>query len=280
MAAVGFDLGSFLKTLQKKLTAGERMKATTRLAPALATATLLAAGAADAALLNGFTDASNNTSVFISVVERNATNQVLRNLVIDTGARTLATFAGTPWSTTAAQETQILNFLATAGATSIVRFNIGGALNDQSFSTDLQGFLTTGAAIGPGPTSFSQLGSSITNIDTFIQSTGAGTFNANGILAANSAINPGWHNNSWGNDVGGGIETNNEVLFGANSQLVGWKTDASFEIIRSLLGPVRSDRLTGDISFGAAVVPVPAAVWLMGSAIGLLGVIRRRSQTA
>ncbi len=254
------------------------MKVTTRLAPVLATATIFAAGAADAALLNGFTDFSSNTSVFISVVERNSTNQVLRNLVIDTGTRTLASFAATPWSTTTAQEAQILSFLASAASGSFVRFNIGGALNDQSFSTDLQGFLTTGSAIGPGIASFSQLGSSITNIDTFIGSANGGVFNGAGVLAANSAINPGWHNFSWGNDVGGGIETNNAVVFGANSQLVGWKTNESFEIIRSVLGPVRSDFLTGDISFGAAVVPVPAAVWLLGSAVGLLGVIRRRSQ--
>lgn len=239
----------------------------------VATALLLTAGAADAALLNGFSDASNNTSVFISVVERNAVNQVLRNLVIDTGSRAADVFAGTGWSTTAAQEAQILNFIASS--TGIVRFNIGGALNDQSFSTFNQGFLTTGSANGPAVDNFAQLGTAITNIDTFIGDTAGGTFNAAGVLFAGAAIDPGWHNIAWGNDVGGGIETNNEVLFGANSVVTGWKTDENFAIIRSNLGPVRSNLLTGDITFGT-VVPVPAAVWLMGSALGLLGIARRR----
>jgi hypothetical protein len=248
-----------------------------KLVPMLAATGLLVAGTAEAALLNGFSDASNNTSVFISIVERNATNQVLRNLVIDTGARTLATFAGTPWSTTAAQETQILSFIGSAALGSTIRFNIGGALNDQSFATDLQGFLTTGNAAGPGIGSFGQLGTAITNIDTFISNANGGVFNANGILQANLPTNPGWHNVAWGNDVGGGIESNNEFLFGANTVLRGWKTNESFDIIRSLLGPVTSNLATGDISFGTQVVPVPAAVWLLGSAIGLLGVIRRRA---
>jgi hypothetical protein len=31
------------------------------------------------------------------------------------------------------------------------------------------------------------------------------------------------------------------------------------------------------LQIGPAVVPVPAAVWLFGSAMGLLGVIRRRA---
>jgi hypothetical protein len=245
-------------------------------ATAVAVVLLASANAADAALLTGFSDASFNTSVFISVVERNASNQVLRNLVIDTGARALDVFGGSPWSTTAAQEAQILNFLATSTGT--VRFNIGGGLNDQSFSTDRQGFLTTGNAAGPASDGYSQLGTAITNIDTFIGNTANGTFNSSGVLAANVAIDPGWHNFAWGNDVGGGIETNNEVLFGANSIIVGWRTDAAtFEIIRSVLGPVRSNLVTGDISFGT-VVPVPAAAWLMGSAVGLLGYLRRRAR--
>lgn len=245
------------------------------LASAVAAASLLAAGAANAALMNGFSDASFNTSVFISVVERNATNQVVRNLVIDTGTRADATYAGTSWSTTAAQEAEILAFIASA--TGSVLFNVGGALNDQSFSTDLQGFLTSGAAAGPCGSCYAQLGTAITNIDTFIGDTAGAAFGPNGTLAANAAIDPGWHNVAWGSDVGGGIETNNELLFGQTSQIVGWKTDANtFEIIRSVLGPITSNLLTGDITFGVQAVPVPAAVWLFGSAVALLGAVRRR----
>lgn len=245
-------------------------------AAALATVTLLAAGAANAALLNGFSDASFNTSVFISVVERNSTNQVIRNLVVDTGARSLDVFSGTAWSTSAAQETQILAFLGSAGAGNTVYFNVGGGLNDQSFTTDLQGFLTTGTAAGPCGNCYAQIGTAITNIDTFIGDTANGAFNAANILAANADIDPGWHNTAWGSDIGGGIETSNEILFGQSSQIIGWKTDAStFEIIRSVLGPISSNALTGDISFGAEV-PLPGVAWLLAPALGMLAPWTRR----
>jgi hypothetical protein len=246
------------------------------IAVALAVVGLASAGSANAALMNGFSDGSFNTSVFISVVERNSTNQTLRNLVIDTGTRTLDSFGGLSWSTTPEQEAQILAFLASAAATSSVSFNIGGGLNDQSFSTDLQGFLTTGDATGPAVDGFAQLGTAITNIDTFIGNTANGTFNAAGVLAANAAIDPGWHNVAWGSDVGGGIEVSNEVLFGRAAPLTGWKTDASFAIIRSALGGVESNRETGDISFTA--IPLPGAAWLIAPAMGLLAPwIRRRN---
>ncbi len=248
-----------------------------RIAAAATALGLLVTGTANAALQNGYSDASNNTSVFISVVERDAANAVLRNLVIDTGARTLQTFGGTPWSTTAAQEAAILNFLATA--TGSVRFNVGGGLNDQSFSTDLNGFLTTGTAAGPGSADYAALGSGVGSVDTHIGNANLGTFNAAGVLAANAATDPGWHSNTWGNDVGGAIQPSNEILFGLNSQLVGWKTaPGTFEIVRTALGPITSNLATGDITFGN--VPVPAAIWLLGSALAALGALKRRALAA
>jgi hypothetical protein len=252
-----------------------RVMKTAPRAAAAATLMLFAVGNADAALINGFTDGSFSTSVFVSVVERNATGQVLRNLVIDTGARTLDVFQGAEWSTTVAQESAILGFIGSAAGGSTIRFNVGGGLNDQSFSTDLQGFLTSGVAVGPGEDSFSQLGSAITNIDTFIGDTANGTFSANGILAANAAIDPGWHNSSWGSDVGGALETGNEIIFGQMSSLVGWKTDPNFVIVRSELGILNSNLATGDISYSA--IPLPAAAWLlMPMAAALVPRLKRR----
>jgi len=248
------------------------------LASPVAAVMLLVSGAAGAALVDGISDASRNTSVFISVVERNVTNQVLRNLVIDTGARTLATFGLAPWSTTPAQETAILAFVASSTGT--VSFNVGGGLNDQSFSTDLYGFLTSGVAAGPGSADYAQLGSAVTNIDTFIADANQGTFSGAGVLAANSAIDPGWHVDAWDSTVGGAIELSNEILFGQGSQLIGWKTAAgSFEIIRSQLGFVTSNGGTGDISYTA--VPLPGVAWLLAPAFGLLAPwVRRRPATA
>ncbi len=245
---------------------------------AAAALSILAAGSANAALMDGYTDASNDTSVFISVVERNASNQALRNLVIDTGARTLATFAFTGWSTTAAQETQILAFLQSAGAGSSVLFNVGGGLNDQSFSTDRYGFLTTGNAVGPDIDDYTALGTGVTNIDTHILDVNSGTFNAANIVVANAATDAGWHEVAWGNSVGGAITPSNEVLFGQSAPLIGWRPDYEFQIVRTELGGMTSDAASGDITFNP--VPLPGVAWLAVSAFagvfGLRGVRRRR----
>jgi hypothetical protein len=252
---------------------------------AIAGVALLSSGVADAALLDGISDATNDSSVFISVVERNNINQVVRNLVIDTGARTLATFgdpvlmiAPAPWSTTAAQEAEILTFLNSAASTSTVSFNVGGALVDLSFSTDLRGFISTGNDDGPAVDNFSQLDTAIGNVIQFIGSANNGSFNANGVLASNGVSDPGWHGTQWGNDYGGALLGPTEVLFGGSSTLVGWDMNPSFEIIRAVLGNVTSDAATGDISFGTAVVPVPAAAWLLAPMVAVLAPrLKRRS---
>jgi hypothetical protein len=247
------------------------------LAPLAAALAMLTAGigSAHAALVEG-TSPPYSSSVFISLAERNNLNQVVRNLVIDTGSNALATFAGTPWSTTAAEEAAILSFVSSTPVTSRIVFNVGGALTDQSFATDSQGFLTTGNATGPAADGFAALGTAITNTVQKISNSNTGTF-TNGVLTSNGPSDPGFHGNQWGDDYGGAIQPSNELLLGAASQLIGWKTNQDFVIIRSVLGSVTSNLQTGDISF--AVVPVPAAIWLLGSAFGTLGCFRRKKAT-
>ena len=236
---------------------------------------LLTTGTAQAQLNDG-TDGSNSTSVFISVVERDGSNNALRNLIVDTGvsAADLSNSA-TPWSTTANQEADILTFINSSTGT--VTFNVGAALTDQTFATDLYAIITSGASAGPGIADFSALGSGVTKTQNQISNANFGTFSADGVLAANLPTDFGFHEFSWGNDIDGSISASNEILFGDASQIQQWRyNDVSFQIENAVLGALTSDASTGDITFGAAVVPVPAAAWLFGSALGLLGWIRRR----
>ena len=113
---------------------------------------------------------------------------------------------------------------------------------------------------GPPTNDFSTLHGGATNIVDFIGNANNGTFNGNGILAANSAVDPGFHGYaSWGNTVGGVLGTTNEILFGDSSQLIGWRADQDFNIIRSALLSVSTNAASGDISFAAAEVPLPGA---------------------
>jgi hypothetical protein len=240
---------------------------------------MLGTGTASAELNNGFADASANTSVFIVVTERDATNTHIRNLIIDTGVRTLDILDLAPagsFATSEAQSTAIKSFIDTAAGN--VFFSLGGALNDRSFATDRYGFITTNLVGGPGDGAFGQLSGATINIDTLIGNTLGGNFGANGVLAANGPSDRGWavSLNGWGQSIGGTVAGNVETRFGQQTIGQGWRWDGVSEAINNtILGNITSDLLTGQIAF--TVVPVPAAVWLFVSALGLLGFARRRA---
>jgi len=236
---------------------------------AIAAVTLLGAGTASAQLDDGL--ASEATSVFISVVERDATNTATKNLVIDTGLDAFDLFDGTAlgWSTTDEQSAAVLAFLNAASGT--VSFNLGAGLT--TVNSDNYGIATTGTSQGPGFADFLALNTGRTNLLEFINNANGGTF-VDGVLQVPSPSDPGFHQTAWGNSFGGAIQPSNEVAFGNSSQIQGWRLVLAEEgIINSVLAPISSDAATGSIS----IVPVPAAVWLFGSALGLLGWVRRRA---
>jgi hypothetical protein len=173
------------------------------------------------------------------------------------------------WSTTNEQSAAVLAFLNSASGT--VSFNLGAGLT--ATFTDNYGIATTGTSQGPAFDDFAALGSGSVNLQEFIASANSGTF-VDGVLTVPSPSDPGFHQNAWGNSFGGAIQPSNEVEFGSSSQIQGWRLVLAEEgIINSVLAPITSDAATGSIS----IVPVPAAVWLFGSALGLLGWVRRRA---
>jgi hypothetical protein len=69
-------------------------------------------------------------------------------------------------------------------------------------------------------------------------------------------------------------------LFGTSSQIIGWRANDNFEILRSTLMAVTSNAANGDISFSTTVVPLPGAAWLIAPAMGLVAPYLKRRKTA
>ena len=243
---------------------------------AIAAVALLSAGTASAQLNDGL-DGSNATSVFISVVERDDTNAATRNLVLDTGLNAFQLWdeSAVGWSTTSEQASAVQGFLNSATGT--VSFNLGAGLT--LTNTEDYGIATTGTSGGPeggSAAALAALNTGRTNIIAFIGNANAGTF-VDGVLEVPGAADPGFHGlGEWGNNFGGAIQPSNEILFGDVAPIQGWRLNFAEEgIVNEQLALITSDLASGNIAI--EVIPVPAAVWLFGSALGLLGWVRRRA---
>lgn len=161
----------------------------------------------------------------------------------------------------------------------------GGAVpNDYALFTSYSGS-PTGTNV--------QLTSAVTNADTyygFISSDGVD------VTTEESAEQPNAESTGWGNNFGGAwSQINNAVAFdapasGEASELTlnmafvstgGSGSNGAALDVNTFGGNMTAafDFATGDLVITTAAVPVPAAVWLFGSAIaGLIGFSRRSSQ--
>ncbi len=239
---------------------------------AAAAMSLMLAGPASAAIVSTATE----TGLFISVVSRD-NGAITGNLVIDLGINASDFFDGTvsSWMTSTAQSAAIADFASNAVGT--VSFNIGGA--ELVTNSENWGFISTGAVTGPGLADFVAFNTGVQNTLQQVSFANQGDqFDADGVLAASLPADPGFHGSSnWNNNIGGAVNGSNEILLGQGGDLTLWSLSfAAQGFVETALNPVTSDLVTGKISVASSVVPVPAAVWLFGSALGLLGWVRSR----
>ena len=181
-------------------------------------------------------------------------------------------------------------FSANSANLSQMRWNLGGFSNGPGIGANA-GVLTTNGNNAPdspsvtGPLDGGALQTTMNNIANYA------ALNAFNLTSSNSAVSgslstPGYlGSNSWSSGFGGQLLFSNEQTgFGGGQTMSFFSYDevdpAVNPSVKSSLvnGEWRVDTTSGTVSYVSAV-PIPAAVWLLGSGlVGLIGISRRRKR--
>lgn len=252
------------------------------------------AGGSQAAIVSGYANPATDGELFISIFRDDASPA---SMIVDTNMSLFDIRSGatSSWTSSAAQTAAIQAFLGT-GALSDFRFNAGGVTNAADFmntdqNADFATWFTSNAAVTK--TLLNYDGASLNNprakthefiTDTNNAYVSSPSFNNDGYVGGILPGQFGFHNSpAWGNNIGGTAAVNTEGQVGTNLAL--WNAFVSCtdmfcsDVDVQQFGSLGIDGVTGVASFGMApsAVPVPAAVWLLGSGlVGLVGVARRR----
>jgi hypothetical protein len=256
------------------------------------------AGGSQAAILNGndVFGIQGDGELFISILRDDAAPA---SMIVNTGLSLFDIRSGatTSWTSSTAQTAAIQAFLST-GALSDFRFNAGGVTGqadvfDTTLNADIASWFTSNAAvtINNVPNDASGVNTVRSNTGAFITQInnaydGTASFDNDGYVSGILEGQPGFHNAPlWGPFVGSTV-TNTNTETGVGTDLALWNLFTSctdlfcegFSIQQ--FGFMSVNGATGVASFdtgATTVIPVPAAVWLLGSGlVGLVGVARRR----
>ena len=201
------------------------------------------------------------------------------SLLVDTGisANTLANnpaaFEG--WMIDSANQTVIADFLTGRDIANVI-FNGGGTLLGQD-AFETFGYVATRSSGTVGtqiPVNDAGVGSIVSKIGAFSDNAAVDPVP----FATSDTGGTGHFSNiNWGESLGGSVGYS--TAGAPDVQLLTTWTrlnGSTFIPEEAALGYFLLDSATGKVSFSENVIPVPAAVWLFGSALGMLGWIRRR----
>lgn len=263
----------------------------------VAAVAMVVAGAAQATpiSIDGYTDpglvgtGNGSGNIFLSVLDPVANLSVIWNTGLTVGqfrnnnASLINTFT--------VADAGVQSFFSTNAANlSQMRWNLGGLSNGPDIGANA-GALTTNGNYAPnspdltGPLDGGALQTTM-NLMANYAALNAFALNSANSVVSNSLSGSGYiGSNSWGDTIGGQLLwSNSQTGFGGTQTTSFFSFDAVDPAFnpstRSAFanGQWKVDTTLGQLSYVSAV-PVPAAVWLLGSGlVGLVGISRRRTK--
>lgn len=220
--------------------------------------------------------------LFLSVVDRGGSAP--RSYVLDLGITTanfLANDASYVNNISIAADANLQNILN--NATGSISWNLAGVYNLPDANFNGMGYLSTSPSSPSIPSGFAGVSGAQTNMGIYLQSVnGSDTNTAVNTSQIFTAAANAFYDTSWG-DMWNGAHSTEAALGGSLGFYYVMLQDALADLsgVQKMLGEW-SLSSNGTLTYTADVgapVPVPAAVWLLGSAlIGMVGVARRRSE--